>query len=286
MVYLVAVSLFWAFSFGLIKGVLTDVSSTFVSFIRVFLAFLVFLPFFKKRNLNFKKAFILFILGGIQYGFMYLAYIYAFAFLKAYEVALFTIFTPFFVALLAHFREQKINSLLWLAVILAIFGTGFVIYQEPPHSAFLKGFLILQLSNFSFAFGQIEYKIFMNKNKALKDFDVFALLYGGASFVCLPFLFFSGGFDTVFALSLKQIGVLIYLGILPSGLCFFLWNLGSRKVHSSSLAVFNNAKIPLAVLVSWLVFQEEVSYLKLFVGLFLLGISLLLTYQRGKKTQI
>ena len=47
MVFLLLVSLIWAFSFGLIKGNLTGLDSNFVAFCRMFVSLLIFLPFLK-----------------------------------------------------------------------------------------------------------------------------------------------------------------------------------------------------------------------------------------------
>ena len=48
--YLIAVSLLWAFSFGLIKVGLSDLDSTAVATVRLLIATLVFLPFFRPRT--------------------------------------------------------------------------------------------------------------------------------------------------------------------------------------------------------------------------------------------
>ncbi len=49
---------------------------------------------------------------------------------------------------------------------------------------------------------------------------------------------------------------ILYLGLIPSGLAFFLWNAGARRGSAGIVAVLNNAKVPLAVLVSWVVFES------------------------------
>jgi drug/metabolite transporter (DMT)-like permease len=60
---------------------------------------------------------------------------------------------------------------------------------------------------------------------------------------------------------------LLYLGVLPTALGFYLWNKGAAKVGPGMLAAANNLKVPLAVLVSWLVFGEEAAYGRVLVGL-------------------
>ena len=47
------------------------------------------------------------------------------------------------------------------------------------------------------------------------------------------------------------------LGVIASGVGFFLWNVGATRVSASTLAVMNNAKVPLGVTVALLFFGEH-----------------------------
>jgi drug/metabolite transporter (DMT)-like permease len=69
-----------------------------------------------------------------------------------------------------------------------------------------------------------------------------------------------------FAVTGAQWLTLLYLGVVASGLSFFLWNVGARKVDAGALAIFNDLKIPLAVIVSLLFFGEQTNLLQLSVG--------------------
>ena len=61
------------------------------------------------------------------------------------------------------------------------------------------------------------------------DAAVFSFLYAGAVIVALAATAFT--FDPkALALDNSQLLVLLYLGVVPSGICFFLWNVGARKV--------------------------------------------------------
>ena len=63
---------------------------------------------------------------------------------------------------------------------------------------------------------------------------------------------------------------MLYLGVLASGVCFFLWNFGAIKVNVGTLAVFNNLKVPLGVAASIFVFSEEGDFIKMiFSGIFI-----------------
>ncbi len=265
MAYLWFVSLLWAFSFGLIKGNLAGIDSSFVSFTRLAISLLVFLPFLRFRKVNHPICFKLILIGVIQFGIMYLAYIHSFQYLKAYEVALFTIFTPIYVTLYAQFRQNRLTLLPVFTTILAVAGTGLVQYSSPVKSDYWIGFLFVQISNLAFAVGQVEYKHIMQPLKNVKDQDVMGWLYlGGAAVTGLASYlwtdFASSNIQT------PQILTLLYLGVVASGLGFFIFNSGARKVDTGTLAILNNLKIPLTVAVSLIFFGENTNWLNLLAG--------------------
>jgi len=264
MIYLLIVSFVWAFSFGLIKGRLSGIDPDFLAFARLMIAFVVFAPFLRLKGLNRGVAFKLIFIGMIQFGVMYVTYFKSYQYLQAYEVALFTIFTPLYVTLINDLMERRIHPAFVVTSLLAVLGA--YLLQENIHDIKLqKGFLILQVSNLCFALGQVGYRNLMNRHEEIKDYRIFGLLYlGAAIFTGL----FAGITTDWSALSLtgSQILTLVYLGFLASGLCFFLWNLGARKVNAGALAVFNNMKIPLGVACSLLFFGEQADLPRLILG--------------------
>jgi drug/metabolite transporter (DMT)-like permease len=85
---------------------------------------------------------------------------------------------------------------------------------------------------------------------------VFGALYiGGSLLAAIPVALSSGVPGALAAFTSTQIGTILYLGLIPSGLGFFLWNVGVRRSRVGTAAVFNNAKVPLAILVSWVAFE-------------------------------
>lgn len=274
MLYLAVVSLVWAFSFGLIKGVLAGVDPNFVSGVRMALACLVFLPFFRSRGVGARLVAEFLVLGAVQFGLMYIFYIASFTNLKAYEVALFTIFTPFFVTLFQDCYDRTFNWRSLVAVAIAVVGTAVVVYQHVATEGFLLGFLLVQASNVCFALGQIHYRVVMARNPQLKDAQVFALLYAGAVGITAVAAAWTGGYEAIGHLSGKQVLTLAYLGVLASGVCFFLWNLGARQISTGALAIFNNAKMPLAVACSLLIFGEKGNPVRLCLGIAIMAVAL------------
>ncbi len=267
MIYLWIVSLIWAFSFGLIKNQLADLDANFIAATRLGISLLVFAPFLRLRHISRKQSLKLMLIGAMQFGVMYIAYNYAFQYLQAYEVALFTIFTPIYITLTNDALRKRWHWLSLAATLLAVAGTAIVRRGGLLQSELWIGFLMMQVSNLAFAVGQIFYKEMMATIPAVKNGDmrVFGLLYAGGFITAAVsaglFTHWSG-----FKIEGSQVWVLLYLGAFSSGLAFFLWNVGARKVNAGTLAIFNDLKIPLAVAVSLLVFGEQASLLNLLLG--------------------
>lgn len=253
MALLLIVSLLWAFSFGLIKRHLVGVDSSFVAAARLGLALVVFVPFVRLRGLAARTALTLAAIGAMQFGLMYLAYIASFTYLRAYEAALFTITTPIFVTLFADLLERTLRPRALCAALLAVVGTAFVAVKSADLNVTLTGLALVQASNAAFAVGQVWYRRLRTRHPALRDRDVFALLYAGGFAVAVTVMLAR---DVSVTLHPPQLWTLLYLGVLASGVGFFLWNLGATRVATGTLAVMNNLKIPLAVAVSLLFFGE------------------------------
>ena len=70
---------------------------------------------------------------------------------------------------------------------------------------------------------------------------------------------------------------LLYLGVVASGLGFYLWNVGITKSKIATIAVMNNAKIPIAVLCSIFIFSENADWMRLAIGGSLMIISVVIS---------
>jgi len=265
MPWLLAASVIWAFSFGLIKHVLAGVNPGLVAGVRLGLSFLLFAPFLRLRNIPLGFGLKLVGIGAVQYGLMYLAYIHSYRFLESYEVALLTVFTPLFVTLINDALERNFNTIALVAVLLAVGGGLVIKYRDLGSKELWQGILCVQASNICFAYGQVRYRQILRSRSEFTDLQVFGLLYFGGCLVAagpalLPVL------QGTVHLDGRQVLALLYLGLIPSGLAFFLWNAGARRARPGTLAVMNNAKIPLAVLSSLLIFGETAIAWRLAAG--------------------
>jgi drug/metabolite transporter (DMT)-like permease len=270
MPFLVLTSFLWAFSFGLIKGRLAGLDSAFISAARLGFALLVFLPFVRLRGVTTRVALALSAIGAVQFGLMYLAYNESFRYLRAHEVALFTITTPILVTLFADALERTLRPRALLAALLAVVATVPVVFKSGDIRLTLAGLALVQLSNAAFAAGQVLYRHVCARQPGLNAREVFGLLYGGAFIVTVIAFFFRAN-PVPIVVTPVQLWTLAYLGVLASGLGFFLWNLGATRVDAGALAVMNNAKIPLAVACSLIFFGEQTSLPWLGASLALMG---------------
>ena len=264
MPYLIGVSLLWAFSFGLIKGHLTGLDSTAVAVIRLACASVIFLPFFRPRQISRSAAISFTLIGAIQFGLMYVLYLAAYRYLQAFEVALFTILTPIYVILLHGALEGRLQRNAIIAAGLAVIGAGILQWRNGVSPNGLIGFGLMQGSNLCFAAGQIAYKRLRASSPKSSNASLFAWLYLGALAATLIASAFTTDW-TSFTPTPAQWKTMGFLGLLASGLGFFGWNIGATKVKASTLAVFNNLKIPLAVAVAILVFHETANLPRLLV---------------------
>lgn len=282
MFYLLLVSFVWALSFGLIKNQLAGLDSTAVGAVRIGLSAFVFLPFLRPASATVRQRFQLCAVGALQFGVMYLLYLRAFHYLRGYEVALFTITTPLFLILLEAALRGRLQPLHALCAFLSVAGAAAIVWRNEASSpSSLTGVLLMQASNLCFAAGQIAYRRIRASMTQIPDHAVFGWLYLGALAATGLASVSTKGWAH-FQPSLSQWGVLGYLGILSSGLCFFWWNRGATLVNAGTLAAMNNAKIPLGVACSLLIFRESTDWQRLVIGGGLLAVSVILA-ERSQK---
>ncbi len=265
MILLLAVSLIWAFSFGLNKG-LGGLDPTAIAALRLALSLAVFAPFFRFPRMGAGPALRLALIGAVQFGAMYVLYQRAYAYLHAYEVALFTITTPLLVALIDAAFERRWQMRFLAAATLSVAGAGVVLWRSVGDAGILAGFVLVQLANLCFAGGQVAWRRErVRLPRQVSDASVFALLYAGALVLALAVSLATTDWRS-FAPNGAQWATLAYLGIIASGVCFFLWNKGATQGTAGRLAAFNNAKIPLGIACALLVFREKADVGRLVVG--------------------
>ncbi|MCV6627633.1 MAG: EamA family transporter [Cellvibrionaceae bacterium] len=257
MPYLFITSLIWAFSFGLIGNALQGLNPLQVADTRLLLALLVFLPWLKPALISAREKWQLICLGAVQYGLMYTCLLSAFKYIPSHLVALFTVLTPIYIVLIYDIRRRRFTPWYLAAAALSVAGAAVIRVGDTGAEQIWQGFLLMQIANLAFAFGQVYYRDWKRARPELGDKDVFAFLYlGGGAFTALATVAIAGQSPLPLTASTQQWGVLIYLGLIASGLGFFLWNKGATQISPGVLAAFNNAVVPLAMFASLFIFGE------------------------------
>lgn len=280
MKYLVSATVIWAFSFSLIGVYLSGkVDPYFSAWFRVTLAALLFAPLLFKYRVSVQKALILMGIGAVQLGLMYVFYYQSFEILSVPEVLIFTIFTPIYVTLIHDFYRRRFSANYLLTATMAVAGTA-VIRWGSISTDFWIGFLVIQASNFCFAFGQVSYKV-LKKDPTETTVGDFSYFYLGA-WIIATVTFFSFG-SAKYPDSATQWWVLIWLGLVASGIGYFLWNMGSRNVNAGALAIMNNALVPAGLLVNIAIWNREADIIRLALGSAILLTSLWLNQRAAKQ---
>ena len=266
MAYLIAISILWSFSFGIIKYGLAGIDSSFISFARNVIA----LTFFSSVTIyNIKKfSFDLKLvgIGALQFGLMYIFYIESYQYLPAYLIATFTITTPIYVVLASKYLNgNSLNRNGIYAILLVIIGSYLMRFNSLNLEDYILGFVLIQCANIFFATGQILFKKWNDKNKDKDIVHNFSQLFFGATLITSIFYFLGSSESAI--LTQSNLFSLLFLGIISSGIGFLMWNIGATKVSAEKLAIMNNAVIPIAIFNSYLIFGEEINFILFFPGL-------------------
>ncbi len=277
---LILVTLIWAFSFSLIGEYLAGkVDVYFAAFSRSFISLLAFIPFiiknFNKKDLKTYTQIAL--IGAIQIGLMYICYYNSFIYLSVTEIALFTIFTPFYVSIFYDLFKGKIKLLYLISIAIAVIGAGIIKYNQINDN-FWFGFLLVQIANICFGLGQSAYKYILENKNFKQQRNLFGYFFVGASIIT-GLAFITIGDFTKINLNNTQIFILIWLALGASTFGYFLWNKGACEVDSGTLAIMNNALIPVAIIVNLIFWNKPTELVKLTIGGLTIYLSLIVHRQ-------
>jgi drug/metabolite transporter (DMT)-like permease len=161
-----------------------------------------------------------------------------------------------------------------------VIGAGVIVWQNMSFDMIVKGVVLMETTNCSFALGQVLWKKYIGEAES----NIMASAYFGATLFVLPFALVCVDFGSL-SLTTGQILSILYLALIPTGIGFWLWNKGADKVKYSTLAVMNNLKIPLGVLFSLVIFHEKINVLNFVIGssIIVLAIVILHYALRDKK---
>ncbi|AGB80593.1 Carboxylate/Amino Acid/Amine Transporter [Serratia sp. FGI94] len=265
MLLLVITTILWAFSFSLIGEYLAgQVDSWFSVLIRIGLAAVVFLPFLRWRNLKGRVILLYMLVGACQLGIMYLFSFRAFLYLTVPEFLLFTVLTPLYITLIYDLLSRR--RLRWgymFSALLAVLGAAIIRYHQLSEHFWL-GLLLVQAANISFAIGIVGYKRLMEVHP-LPQHTAFSWFYLGALVVAIAAWLLWGNPQQLPTTGL-QWGILVWLGVVASGLGYFMWNYGATQVDAGTLGIMNNMHVPAGLLVNLAIWQQQPHWPSFIIG--------------------
>jgi carboxylate/amino acid/amine transporter len=271
---LIVTTILWAFSFSLIGEYLAgQVDSVFSVLVRLLLAAVVFLPFLRWKGYRPSTLLLYMGVGALQLGVMYLVSFQAYLYLSVSEFLLFTVMTPLYVTLIYDLLKGR--GVRWgyaLSALLAVGGAAIIRYDKVSEH-FWFGLLLVQLANIIFAVGMVGYKR-LQEIRPMPQHTAFSWFYLGAALIAVLAWFLWGNPQKLPGTSL-QWGILIWLGVVASGLGYFMWNYGATQVDAGTLGIMNNMHVPAGLLVNLAIWQQQPHWPSFIIGAAVIFASLL-----------
>jgi carboxylate/amino acid/amine transporter len=195
---------------------------------------------------------------------MYLLAFRAYLYLTVSEFLLFTVFTPLYITLIYDLISGR--RLRWgylLSAGLAVLGAAIIRYDKVSDH-FWTGLLLVQLSNICFAIGMVGYKRLMEL-RPMPQHNAFAWFYMGALLVAVAAWLMLGNPHRL-PTTTVQWSILVWLGVVASGLGYFMWNYGATQVDAGTLGIMNNVHVPAGLLVNLAIWQEQPHWPSFIIG--------------------
>ncbi len=277
MVYYIAallVVLIWGTTFVSTKILLKSISPIEIMFYRYVIAYAVLFAIHPKvRKPAGVKEELLFVLAGIFGGTLYfLASNYALKYSLASNASLLLATAPMFTAVAAHFltRGEKLSKSMGMGFAVAFGGTFLVIFN---------GHFMLRLNpvgDFLALASALSWALYSVVVKKIGDrYDglyITRKIFFYSIVTMLPFLFLPGSkWNLSLLLDFKILGNLLFLGVLASSACYFIWG---RVICELGAVKANNFiyLIPLlTMLFSALVLKEQITSFTLIGGVLILA---------------
>lgn len=224
----------------------------------------------KKISWNLVKSNALFlILSGIALGgnwiFLYQSYDHA----TIANATLGYYFAPVFVMLLSPFVLREPLSIKKMVCIgVAIIGM-LMILGEGVSASGSENLLGLTFGLIAAAF----YAALLLLNKFIKDLgnlELTIIQLGTTTLLLMPYVFLTSGFG-IFEVSSSSIPFILILGIINTGIGFWLFFSGMEGLRGHSIAMLSYVDPFVAILISSIILQEQMTIVQMLGGVLLLG---------------
>ncbi|MCC6276300.1 MAG: EamA family transporter [Oligoflexia bacterium] len=289
MIYLFLTALIWGLSFALAKKALLVLGPWQLVFIRLLLGGIT--VWLVQRRLVTRYTFggperhlvwlpgIL--IGVFEFALTYILYTASLAYLPSGLVGALTLLTPIYIYILSLFAGLNTWDRRALgAVVLSVGGAAICLPKElwqgfDNHG--WTGFVLINLSNLCFALGNVLIDKFQLERRWDDDHTYRGLFIGAA--VCLIPAIFLSDTSALTSMSPEQMLLPGYLGIVATGIGFFLWNKGVSSTSALMAGVMGNLKGPLALAWGAVLLAENINT-AMIIGTACLFVSIFLVPRR------
>lgn len=182
-------------------------------------------------------------------------------------------FAPVFVMILAPYilKELLVKKKI-ICIIIAIFGLILIVGEGVQASN------TNDLLGISFGLtAALFYAGLLLLNKFIKDLDKLEctiLQLGLAAFLLMPYVFITEGFS-VFSVSASSVPYILILGIVNTGIGFWLFFIGMKNLNGQSIAMLSYVDPFVAIFISAILLNEQMTAIQILGGALLLGSTLM-----------
>jgi drug/metabolite transporter (DMT)-like permease len=270
---------FWAFAFPLIKIGLEELSPVNLTIMRLLVAcivFLILLPTIPNKfsKLHKKDILPIFLLGFTGIVIYHLGLNYGEQDISPSAASLIIATIPIFVVVLAViFLKEKITLKIVLGIILSLVGVVIISIIGKPDILieinYVSGAFAVLIGAIVGAGYTVAGKKMLSRYSAL-SLTVYAFLFGSLGLI--PFIS-NSLFEEVVAMSVTGWSVVIFLGIFSTVISYVLWYVALEIKSASKISVYLYFIPVLSTIISFILFQDKITWLFIFGGaLVILGL--------------
>jgi len=282
--YLFIAIVIWGFAYNFSSNISAVVDNDFIALSRIFFATLLFLPFTKFIGL--KKEFIvgLLYIGAIEVGAQYMFYYRIYDHISVAEALLFFATMPIFTTIFDDMFRKVVRPISFITAFIAIFAAVVIRWNEISES-FLIGMILVQLVNVTHSFGMIWYKYHTIKYSCedVPDHKIFFYLMSGG-LIASSIIFMILGDPSDLPENNSEWGMIVYLGVIVTGLSYVLLNKGAKMVSGATTGIFQNLSIPVGMLITFLFFDTgSIDPITATITMIIMGIAVYINEKYSEK---
>lgn len=281
----------WGVNFAVTKIGLFEIAPITLAFLRFFVAsvLLVSAVFVAKRGKELKKAFIqdtpfFLMLGFLGIAMLFVLENFALKYTAISEASIIMSCDAILVVVLAYFfLGEKMNLYKFSGVILGFLGVFLVMFNQKD---FLNLFLSKSfLGDVLMFFSTLMWGIYtIMSKKRVQKYDPLVVVtiasIFGMVFLFLAMILFEG-LPSIMEFSTQAWLVIAWLGVIISGLCYYLWNYALKYLDASKAGIYMFLMPVIATILGLIIFDEKLT-VQMGVGAVLVFGGIYLTESGGK----